>query len=96
MIYTDEYPAYVGIGREYAGHRRIKHKARIYVRGDVHTNTIEGFFGLLKTGIRGVYHTISTEHLQTHLDEYAWRYNQRDDPRAMFKTLLHQVSREAA
>jgi hypothetical protein len=61
---------------------------RIYARGDVHTQTVEGFFALLKNGIRGVYHCVSAKWLQGYVNEYVWRYNHRDDPVAMFKTLL--------
>ena len=56
--------------------------------GDVHTQTIDGFFGLFKAGVRGVYHAVSHKWLQGYLNEYAWRYNHRDDPRAMFRLLL--------
>jgi len=58
------------------------------VSGIVHTNTIEGFFGNLKNGISGDYHSVSRKWLQGYLNEYAWRYNHRKDERAMFKTLL--------
>jgi hypothetical protein len=58
------------------------------VSGNVHTQTIDGFFGLYKTGIRGTYHAVSSRWLQGYLNEYAWRYNHRDDGRAQFETLL--------
>ena len=87
MIFTDEWPTYHGLSRDYIGHRRIRHKDRIYVEGDVHTQTIEGFFGLVKNGIRGTYHAVSHKWLQGYLNEFAWRYNRRDDQRAMFRTL---------
>ena len=56
--------------------------------GDVHTQTIDGFFGLYKNGIRGTYHAVSSRWLQGYLNEYAWRYNHRADERAQFETLL--------
>ena len=58
--------------------------------GDVHTNTIEGFWSLVKNGIRGVYHNVSKQHLQGYLNEYAWRYNNRagSSTRSQFETLL--------
>lgn len=80
MIFTDELKAYDGIKHMPAGykHRRIKHSARVYVKGNVHTNTIEGFWSLVKRGIGGVYHQVSQKYLQTYLDEYSFRYNRRD------------------
>jgi hypothetical protein len=96
MIFTDEWGGYNPdrLSRRYRGHKRIRHEDRIYVDGDVHTNTIEGFFGLLKNGIRGVYHSVSSEWLQCYLDEYAWRYNHRFDSRPMFWTMLDQVQKD--
>jgi transposase-like protein len=91
MLFTDEWAAYDSIGTAYKGHRRIKHTARVYVEGSTHTQTVEGFFGLFKNGVRGVYHAISTTYLQNYLDEYAWRYNHRHDARPMFWTILDQV-----
>lgn len=96
MIFTDEWLGYNPdrLSRRYRGHRRIRHEDRIYVDGTVHTNTIEGFFGLLKNGIRGVYHSVSSQWLQAYLDEYAWRYNHRFDRRPMFWTMLDQVQKD--
>ena len=59
--------------------------------GDVHTNTIEGFWSLLKGGIAGVYKAVGKQHLQHYVDEYAFRYNHRKDERPMFLTVLEQV-----
>ena len=95
IIFTDEYPLYLGVGRKFKGHRRIKHKARIYVDGDVTTNTIEGFFALVKNGIRGVYHSVSTKYLQNYLDEYSFRYNARLNDRPMFWLILDRVKKDA-
>jgi ISXO2-like transposase domain len=60
------------------------------VSGDVHTNTIEGFWSLVKNGIRGVYHSVSKKHLQGYLNEYARWYNNRagNASRAQFELLL--------
>jgi transposase len=88
MIFTDEWPTYQGLYRTYKGHKRIRHKERIYVAGEVHTQTIEGFFGNMKNGIRGVYHAVSHKWLQGYLNEYVWRYNRRNQRRAMFEQLL--------
>ena len=76
----------------YLDHRVINHSAGLYVDGDTHTNTIEGFFGNLKTGMRGAYKHVSPRYLQSYLDEYAWRYNQRHSRPAMFETLLARAA----
>lgn len=95
-VYTDEWKSYRGLGREGYTHERVNHSQNVYVSGDAHVNTIEGFWGLLKGGLRGVYHGVSTEYLQAYLDEYCWRWNHRDDPRAMFWTFLDQVTKTDA
>ena len=61
--------------------------------GDTHTQTVEGFFGLFKNGVRGVYHSISADYLQNYLDEYAFRYNRRDSPQPMFWAMLDRVEK---
>jgi transposase-like protein len=96
-IYTDELKSYGGIGHMNNGyqHRRINHSTGIYVMGDVHTNTIEGFWSLIKRGISGSHHAVSQKFLQAYLDEYAFRYNRRDVPAPMFKQILEQVSAKA-
>jgi transposase len=76
------------------GHLRIRHETRIYVDGDTHTQTIEGFFGLFKNGVWGVYHAISPDYLQNYLDEYAFRYNRRNSSQPMFWAMLDQVQRD--
>ncbi|HEY5295648.1 MAG TPA: IS1595 family transposase [Gaiellaceae bacterium] len=91
MLYTDDYQGYRKLGGTYT-HRRIRHKDRVYVEGDTHTQTIEGFWTLTKNGIRGVYHSVSKKWLQGYLNEYAWRYNHRDDREAMFRLLLNRAA----
>ncbi len=88
MIYTDEWKPYRRVGEMGYFHERIHHASKVYVSGDVHTNSIEGFWSLVKRGIDGVYHVVSAKHLQGYLNEYAWRYNHRNDGQAMFETLL--------
>ena len=88
IVFTDEGRLYDQLKRKGYQHKRIMHEAKVYVSGDVHTQTIEGFWSLAKNGIRGVYHSVSAKHLQGYLNEYAWRYNQRQSKRAMFETLL--------
>jgi len=93
IIFTDDWMAYKPLSREYAGHRVINHSAGSYVEGNIYTNTIEGFFGNLKTGMRGTYKKVSRKWLQSYLDEYAWRYNARRDPRGMFFALLDNAAK---
>lgn len=90
-VYTDEYPIYNKVSRLGFQHDKILHSNKIYVRGNVHTNTIEGFWALVKNGIRGVYHSVSPEYLQNYLDEYVFRYNHRDDETPMFITFLRRM-----
>ncbi len=93
-IYTDEYNLYNQLESMGYQHRRVYHAANIYVDGDASTNTIEGFFGLVKNGIRGVYHSVSRKHLQGYLDEYAFRYNRRDSDQPMFWAILGHVRKQ--
>jgi transposase-like protein len=88
IVITDEWPAYNGLNRHFIDHSRINHSTGIYVEGDTHTNTIEGFFGHVKPSIRGTYRKVSHKWLQGYLNEFTFRYNHRDDNRAMFETLL--------
>ena len=94
MIYTDEWPLYVGLGREFKGHKRIKHKQRVYVEGDVTTNTIESFFALFKNSVRGAHHSVSTKYLPNYLDEYTFRWNRRKEPETIFWTILDRVEED--
>jgi transposase-like protein len=75
-VYTDEYLSYKSLQRIY-DHSFVKHNQGMYVDGRVHTNTIEGFWSLLKRGIFGIYHFTSKKHLQKYVDEFVFRYNTR-------------------
>ncbi|HEX5467430.1 MAG TPA: IS1595 family transposase [Gaiellaceae bacterium] len=89
IVYTDESHIYNDHGfRTRYGHRTIKHHAKIYVSGETHTQTIEGFFALVKNGIRGTHHSVSRGWLQGYLNEYVWKWNRRRDDEAMFRQLL--------
>jgi transposase len=89
IMYTDEMHSYKTLPRDGYDHRTIAHSMGVYVSGDVYTNTIEGFWSLVKRGIGGVYHSVSQKHLQGYLNEYAWRYNHRDlEGPAQFGLLL--------
>jgi transposase-like protein len=93
LIYTDEWKPYENLPKAGYTHRRIHHASKVYVSGDVHTNTIEGFFSLVKNGLRGVYHSVSRKWLQGYLNEYAWRYNHRTGTRSQFELLLLRAAR---
>jgi transposase len=90
-VYTDEWAPYAKLSGEGYMHSRIPHAQKVYVDGDVHVQTLEGFWSLLKGGLRGVYHSVSDEYLQDYIDEYVWRWNHREDERPMFWTFLDQV-----
>jgi hypothetical protein len=76
-LMTDEYRAYDQPGREFAKHVRVTHSHGEYVRGTAHTNTAEGFFSLLKRGIKGSFHHVSKGRLFRYVDEFCFRYNNR-------------------
>jgi transposase-like protein len=76
-VFTDEWLGYNAISRIY-DHKVIKHNASEYVNGQIYTNTIEGFWSLLKRGIFGIYHFTSKKHLQKYVDEFVFRYNTRN------------------
>lgn len=75
-VFTDEWMGYNALSRIY-DHSVIKHNASEYVNGQIYTNTIEGFWSLLKRGIIGIYHFTSKKHLQKYVDEFVFRYNTR-------------------
>ncbi len=77
-IVTDKYTAYNGLDQEFEGHETVDHGMGEYARGDVHTNTVEGWFALLKRGVTGTFHHVSEQHLDRYVDEFAFRYNRRD------------------
>jgi len=90
-LYTDESGLYFGMDGLYK-HRAIRHADRVYVSGDTHTQTIEGFFATLKNGMRGVFHGVSRRWLQSYLNEYVFRYNHREGPDP-FKVLVALAAR---
>jgi transposase-like protein len=94
-IYTDEWPAYRGIADADTEHKAVKHRIGEYARGDVHTNSIENVWSLLKRSIVGSYHQVSAKHLDAYLDELEFRYNNRENPYmfrdAMLKLLLTET-----
>ncbi len=91
QIYTDEFNVYDALPAMGYKHGIVPHAEKIYVWGNAHTNTLEGFWSQSKNGIRGVYHAVSADYLQHYLDEYAFRYNHRNDVTPMFFSFLSRV-----
>lgn len=90
-VFTDELTSYNSLGSLGYQHRRVHHAAKVYVMGDAHTNTIEGFWSLTKRGIDGVHHIVSQKYLQGYVNSYSYRWNHRDDEQPMFDSLLCRV-----
>jgi transposase-like protein len=91
-IYTDEHPSYTGVGDEDTRHETVQHRKEEWVRGDVSTNTVEGVWALFKRGVAGSFHKISRKHLERYLDEFEFRFNNRNNPfifRDALKELVH-------
>ena len=76
-LMTDEARQYTEIGKGFTDHQSVNHSAEEYVRGDAHTNTIEGYFSILKRGMYGVYQHCSSHHLHRYTTEFDFRYNHR-------------------
>lgn len=77
LLVTDDAGQYRHMKRDFPAHETVNHSAQEYVRGQVHTNTIEGYFSILKRGITGTYHHVSQQHLARYLAEFDFRYNSR-------------------
>ena len=96
MLFTDEWDAYKTSAPSYRRPSSDQTRgADLRDRATTHTQTVEGFFGLFKNGVRGVYHAISSDYLQAYLDEYAFRYNRRHSKEPMFWAMLNRVQKEA-
>ena len=95
VLVTDEWGAYPDAMRRTgneAKHKTIRHKGGVYAVGDVHTNTVESAFSLLKRGIVGSWHKISAKHLQAYLDEMTFRFDRRNRSDLFLDTLRHMVT----
>jgi transposase-like protein len=93
-IYTDEAKAYKGIEDADTRHETVKHLEEEWVRGDVHTNSVESVWSLLKRSVVGTYHRISIKHLDAYLDELEHRFNNRKNKYLFRDTLLKLVNAE--
>ena len=87
-IITDEWSPYRGIGDADTIHETVNHFLKEYVRGDIHTNTVENVWSLLKRSIIGSFHHVSEKHLDAYLDELEWRFNNRKNPYLFRDTLV--------
>jgi transposase-like protein len=95
IVFTDDYPAYRGVAKRMGlkkKHQVVRHSEKEYVRGNVHTNTIESAFSLFKRGLRGSWHKLSPKHLQAYLEEMSFRFNRRDNSDLFLDTLRHMVT----
>ena len=79
IVYSDSAGQYrkAKLGREFATHETVNHMMGGYARGRVHTNTVEGFFAMLKRGITGTFHHVSEQHVQRHVSEFDFRASNR-------------------
>ena len=93
-LYTDEWAQYRAL--DWQGYKReaVTHSKNEWARGRVHTNTIEGFWSIIKYGLIGVYRGVSRQHLQGYLDEYTFRYNGRRSDEAMFNQMIRQSRKQ--
>jgi len=95
-IMTDEFRSYMGLKYEFLSHDTVNHSAKEYVRGHAHTNTVEGYFSLLKRGIVGTFHHVGSQHLHRYLAEFDFRYNGRkldDATRSILATRMIEGKR---
>ena len=92
--FTDEWAPYRGIADQDTAHETVNHSREEWVRDEVHTNTIENIWSLLKRSIIGAYHQVSVKHLDAYLDELEWRFNNRDNPWLFRDTLLRLLKAE--
>ena len=76
-LMTDESRLYIKVGKEFASHETVIHSHKEYARGDVNTNSVEGYFSIFKRGMKGVYQHCSEKHLHRYLAEFDFRYNHR-------------------
>lgn len=91
--YTDEYRIYPHIGK-WAKHDYIKHSVKEYSRGDVHTNTVEGFWALVKRAWYGTHHHYSVKYLPSYIAEAQFKYNHRDKEDQLFNKALENIATE--
>jgi len=94
-LYTDEARGYRGYGDSITRHDTVNHSRDEYVRGDIHTNTVESVFSLFKRSVVGAFHQISEKHLDRYLDEFEFRYNNRKNPYLFRDTIMRLCESKA-
>jgi transposase-like protein len=95
ILFTDDWKAYRSAAkhlRKDGRHKTIRHKLRIYAKGNIYTNTVESAFSLLKRGIMGTWHKISAKHLQAYCEEMTFRFNRRKNSDLFIDTLRHMIT----
>lgn len=91
-IMSDQFGVYKKVKKLGYSHSSVNHWKKEFTKGELHTNTIEGFWSQLKRSLNGTYHAVSPEYLQNYVNEFAWRYNRRNDQNTpIFLSLLSQV-----
>ncbi len=93
-LYTDQHRAYKGLPKRDV-HGVVKHSEKEWVRGKIHTNTVESAWSLFDRAVIGSYHNLSKKHLQAYLNEFAFRFNNRENPYLFRDTLLKLVEADA-
>lgn len=93
IVMTDEYKGYYYLDRHGYNHLTINHSKQ-FSTGAIHTNGIESFWGTLKRGVYGIYHMVSPKYLQSYIDEFCFRYNNRDNPNVFDLVLLNAIKQK--
>lgn len=91
QLMTDEWKSYNGLALMY-GHEIVKHAMKEYVNGACHTNTLEGFWSLLKRGVIGQFHYVTPKYINKYIDEFCFRYNNRKNTQIFSETILKAVN----
>jgi transposase-like protein/predicted RNA-binding Zn-ribbon protein involved in translation (DUF1610 family) len=94
-VMTDEFNIYNHVARNGYWHEKVEHAVKEYVRGKIHTNTIEGFWSQLKRSLDGTHHVVSPKYLQTYVDEFVYRRNALRNEASLFETMIAQVAKRA-
>ena len=90
-VHTDEFGVYNPLSEKGYTHERVQHSQKVYVVGNSHTNSIEGFWAQVKNAVNGVHHGVSPKYLQRYVNEYSFRYSHRNDITPMFLTFLYRA-----